>query len=295
MRSDRPSGFSLLSFLTALLPVLNIVHTSAVTRVSMRWLYFPMTFLCISLAFYFSQLLKVNRLCLLSALGAVVIYLGTYSCLLNQHLWHDEDTFFRQEVFHFKNYFYIGGLAESLYAGGDLRGAERYFLMAMKRFPDMVDNYLNYAALLIETGRLDDATLCLDKAKSFTMSVCERGKWFNNMGMVNFTRGERHRALHHFIRAVSLCPNVDNFWANLGGSYGSIGDYGNSVSVLTKGLSLFSNSEVLRKNLGVSYYHMGEYGKTVAILEGIPLASRRRDPDIDKLINKAKGMLRQGS
>jgi Flp pilus assembly protein TadD len=97
------------------------------------------------------------------------------------------------------------------------------------------------------------------------------------------------------MRAVSLCPKVANFWANLGGSYGSLGNYRNSVSVLLEGLSFFPDSEALRKNLGVSYYHMGEYSKAVAILEEIPLESRRREPDISILIDKAKDMLRQGS
>lgn len=294
-RDNKMLLFSLLSFLAALLPVLNIVHTSAVTKVSMRWLYFPMTFLFISPVFSFSQLRKVNRLCLLSGFGAVVLYFGTYSYLLNKHLWHDEGTFFGQEVFHFNNDFYLGGLAESLYEAGDLRGAERYFLAAMKRFPERVDNYLNYSALLIETGRLDDATWYLEKAKSFAMSACERGKWCNNAGMVNFTRGEWRKALHHFTRAVSLCPGVEDFWSNLGGSYGTIGDYGNSVSVLTRGLSLFPDSVVLRKNLGLSYYHMGDYAGAVSVLEEIPLESRKGDPHISSLIQKAKGMGKGGS
>lgn len=294
-RDNKILVFSLLSFLAALLPILNIVHTSAVTRVSMRWLYFPMTFLLISLAFWFQRLLKVNRLLVLSGFGAVVIYFGTYSYLLNRHLWHDEDTFFRQEVLHYKNDFYLGGLAESLYKSGDLRGAERYFLKAMERFPDMVDNYLNYAALLIEEGRLDDAAAYLDTAKSFPMSACEQGKWLNNAGMVLFKRGDYHKALHHFTRAVSWCPGVEKFWANLGGSYGSTGDYRTSVSVLTKGLSLFPDSVVLRKNLGVSYYRMGEYIGAVSVLEEIPYEIREKDPHINDLMQKARVMRKGGS
>jgi len=43
-RNNRILLFSVLSFLIALFPVLNIIHTAAVTKVSMRWLYFPMVF-----------------------------------------------------------------------------------------------------------------------------------------------------------------------------------------------------------------------------------------------------------
>jgi len=294
-RGNRMLVFSLLSFLAALLPVLNLVHTSAVTRVSMRWLYFPMIFLSMPLAYSLPRVLRGNRLGLLSCLGAVVIYFGTYSYILNRHLWHDEDTFFRQEVLHFNNDFYIGGLAESLYNRGDLQGAERYFLAAIERFPDRVDHYLNYSALLIETGRLDDAAENLHTAKSFPMSACEQGKWFNNTGMIMFKRGDHRTALHYFARAVSWCPGVQDFWANLGGSYGSIGAYRTSVSVLKKGLSLFPDSVVLRRNLGVSYYRMGEYAGAVSVLEEIPREIREKDPHLNDLIQKALQGMRKVS
>jgi tetratricopeptide (TPR) repeat protein len=289
-RKNKIVLFSVFSFLVALFPVLNIIHTSAVSVVSMRWLYFPMVFLCFSCVFYLQRMQSLNRLYLVSGLGAIVIYFGTYSYLLNENLWHDEDVFFSQEVQHFKNYFYAGGLAESLYNRSDLGEAERYFLMAIDRYPNKAENYINYSALLIETGRVDGALSYLDKVKSASMSHCERGKWFNNRGMIYFIDKEYHSALTYFSRAVSICPNVAQFWANLGGGYGSIGDYRKSVSVLNEGLARFPNSNLLRKNLSVSYCRLGEYAMAISVLERIPPHARKEDPEISVLLKEAHKM-----
>jgi hypothetical protein len=291
-RKNKIVLFSGLSFLVALFPVLNIIHTSAVSVVSMRWLYFPMVFLGFSCVYYLQKMQGLNRLSLVIGLGAIVIYFGTYSYLLNENLWHDEDAFFRQEVLHFKNYYYAGGLAESLYNRNDLGEAERYFLMAIDRYPNKAENYINYSALLIETGRADGALLYLDKVKSAYMSHCERGKWFNNRGMIYFIEKEYRRALTHFSRAVSICPNVAQFWANLGGAYGSIGDYRNSVSILNEALASFPNSNLLRKNLSVSYCRMGDYAMAISVLEKIPPHARKEDPEIPVLLKEAREMVK---
>jgi len=134
--------FSFVTFLVALFPVLNIVHTSAVTKVSMRWLYFPTVFLSFSCAWYIGKLIKVNRFLVLSSLSVIIIYFGTYSYLLNQNLWHDEKTFFQQEILHFNNTLYVGGFAESLLDEGNVREAERYFQIAINNYPHEAKNYI---------------------------------------------------------------------------------------------------------------------------------------------------------
>lgn len=290
-RKEKMLLFSILSFVAGLFPVLNIVKASAVSLISMRWLYFPMMFLLIGLSKYIQKVMKMNQLLALSALGVGIIYCGVYSYILNKNLWHDEDTFFRQEVLNFNNVFYAGGLAENLLDKKRYEEAERYFRIAINHYPYEAKNYVNYSALLIDTGRLDAALSCLDKARSLTMTHREHGEWFNNMGMAYFQLREQDKALEHFLKAVDLCPKEPQFWANLGGAYGSMGDYENSISVLRKGIDIAPDSIQLRKNLAVTYMKMKDYEKVITTLEKIPDPERRKNRDIQGLLHKARNRL----
>jgi len=285
-RNNRILLFSVLSFLIALFPVLNIIHTAAVTKVSMRWLYFPMVFLSFSSVWYLRELLRVNHRFVLGMLTPVVVYLGVYSYILNQNLWHDESIFFNQEVVYFNNYLYAGGLAESLLDNKRYREAERYFRKAVNNYPHEARNYINYSALLIETGRLDDALSYLNKAKALTMTHIERGQWFNNMGMAYFNLRENDDAVKSFRKAIIFSPEESQFWANLGGAYGSMGDYINSVSALKKGLEIAPESIQLRKNLAVTYIRMEKYSQAISVLEKVPV-QKRDEQGINQLLNKA--------
>ena len=290
-RKNKIFLFSFLAFLVALFPVLNILHTSAVTKVSMRWLYFPMIFLSFYCGWYLEKLIKSNRLFAMIGLSTIIIYFGTYSYVLNQSLWHDEDTFFRQEVLHFDNHYYVGGFAESLFEKQNYKEAEIYFQEAIHNYPRNAKNLINYSALLIDTGRSGDALFYLNKAKPLTMTPHVRGQWFNNMGMACFKLGKHDAALKNFNKAILFSSNEPQFWANLGGAHGSMGDYEKSLSVLKKGLDIDPDSFQLRKNIAITYMNMADYKKALSNLEKIPPKERARDKQTNALLIKAKEKL----
>ena len=255
--------FSTFSFFLSLFPILNIIPTSAVTLISMRWLYLPMIFLSLAATPFIGKSLKRNRFLTISILIPVLVYAGTYSFILNKYLWHDEDAFFRQEVFHFNNYFYAGGLAENLFNSKDYQEAERCFKMAIEYYPGEAGNYINYSALLTETGRPEAAISLLEQAKSLSMNLKKRGEWHNNIGTAYFLLRTHTKALEHYRKAIAFSPDRSGFWANIGATYGEMGDYDNCVSALNKGLSITPDSVQLRKNLAVAYRRMGDHAKAV--------------------------------
>ncbi len=285
-REDRLVGFSLFSFLISIFPILNIIPTSAVTLISMRWLYFPMIFILLGVTRFIQKSIEMNRSLTLAIVCVVSVYFGVFSHILNKDLWHEEGTFLHREVHHFNNYFYAGGLAESLLDEKKYRDAERYFRIAINNYPQKPKNYINYSALLIDTGRPEEALLCLNRAWSLTMTHNEQGQWFNNMGMAYFKLKKHHQGLRHFSKAVEYCRNNHQFWANLGGAYGSIGDYENSVFALKKGLDVAPESIQLRKNLAVTYLRMGDPSKAISTLEGIS-PDKRAQQGINELLNRA--------
>jgi tetratricopeptide (TPR) repeat protein len=285
-RRDKLILFSSVSFILGLLPILNIVKISAVTLISMRWLYFPMVFLLLGLSKYIQNLMKINQPLKVSIIGAVIMYCGTYTYILNKDLWHNEGVFFRQEVINFNNVYYAGGLAGDLLDNKQYREAEHYFKIAIDHYPNEARDYINYSALLIETGRPREALSYLEKASSLIMNPRERGEWFNNMGMSYFRLKQLDSALRYFIQAVTSYPNEPDFWKNLGGNYGSMGDYRNSVLAFQRGLEISPDSLPLRKNLAITYLKMKDYEKARVTLEKIP--SPLRDREVDALLRKAE-------
>jgi hypothetical protein len=208
-RKDSLVIFSAASFIVTLLPVLNIINKASVSLIAMRWLYMPMTFL----TFGFVPLIMkvkleedrgrgVKQFILLVA--AVYLVAGSYT--LNAYLWHDQETFLQQEVLHFANELYMGDYAEMLLKKKQYRKAEPFFQQSLKKSPLMARNFINYGALLVETGRPQEALEVLEKARSITMGHKDRFGWNNNMGAALTLMGNYKLAHEHIARALALEP-----------------------------------------------------------------------------------------
>lgn len=284
--------FSVLSFHVALLPTLHIIPTSATTLVSMRWIYFPMAFLSLAAAQSIRGLLKSNRFITTGVLCGILIYLGGYSYILNSYFWNSEDNLIRQEVLNFRNYHYAGGLARNLFHKRKYREAEKYFKIAMERYPQKAMNYLNYSAMLIETGRTEAAMACLEEARNISTNPVGIGLWLNNMGVVHFNLGNHGESVKYFLKAITICPKKIEYQVNLGAAYLAKGDYNEALAVLKEALELAPHSVPLRKNLAIAYVNMGKEGDAVRVLQGIPQGERDK-PGIGDLIKRAEtGMVK---
>ena len=226
--------FSVLSFHLILSPTLNIVPISANSLFSMRWLYFPMAFLMISFALIIKRFLKINRFVARCALCSILIYLGGYSYILNSELWNNEENLFRQEVINFDNYYYAGGLAENLVEKKQYREAEKYFQIAIKRYPLHANNYLNYSALLLDTVRPNMALSYLKKAGNLFMTRKRKGQWFNNMGSAYFWLENYDQSSENFRQAVNCCPMNIEYRTNLALTYIDMKKPDDAIGVLQK-------------------------------------------------------------
>ena len=270
LRKDSLIMFSVLSFHVLLLPTLNIIPTSAISLVSMRWLYFPMAFLTIVFVRGIKSFLKANRFVAKGALCAILAYFGGYSYILNSNLWHNESSFFRQEVLNFGNYYYAGGLAANLFEQKEYQYAEKCFQIAVNRCPLDAVNYVNYSHLLLNTGRPDVALAYLKKAGTLSMAPNGQGVWFNNMGAAYFNLRDRSKSIEYFLKAVIHCPYNAEFRANLVSAYMANGDYAKASSMLEKGLKIVPDSVALLKKVALTYIEMKRYSDAARILKDIP-------------------------
>jgi len=284
-RGNRILVFSGLSFLIFLLPVLNIIPSAStlVTLVAMRWLYLPMAFGCFGVACLIKKVIAKSQVFTSLLMIIVIVYFGLYTYILNKNLWQDEYTFFRQEVIGFSNDFFAGDFAEKLFKNGDYQEAERYFKIALEKYPYQAYHFINYSALLVETGRPDSAISKLKEAKSLYMTRHEQGEWSNNMGVALLRLGKMDKALKAFQKSVVFAPDESAFWANLGGIYGMMGDYRLSEDTLKKGIDISPGSIQLWTNLVMTYINMKDYEKAILTLEKMPTKSEEDKKVVSRL------------
>ena len=292
MRKNRLMIFSVLSFHVLIFPTLNIVPTSAISLVSMRWLYLPMAFLTIVFALIIKGFLGTSRFVARSVICAVLVYLSVYSYVLNTSLWNNESNFFRQEVLNFGNYYYAGGLAEDFFEKNEHQNAEKFYQIGITHYPLQAMNYLNYAALLIDAGRPDVALVYLKKAKALSLTPDETGQWFNNMGAAYFRLGKYDESIKYFLKAVNQCPRKIQYHINLGGAYAVKGDYTKASFMLENSMTFSHNSIPLRKNLSKIYIQMKRYRDAVSVLRGIP-KDEWHNYGVQEMLENARMGLRQ--
>jgi Tfp pilus assembly protein PilF len=287
-RHEKMIVFPVFAFMIGLFPVLNVLPNSAVSVVSMRWLYFPLIFFMLFFSWALERLLRWRKTCSMPIILAFVAYLGLHSYFLNLNQWHDDWSLFHREVVEFKNLFYAGGLAEKYHDRNDYEKAERYYRLAVLHFSENATNQINYAALLVDLKRPREALVHLGKAGPLKMTLRERGRLHNNEGMAYLQLGRLDEAVRSFEHAVRLAPSDAKFWANLGGVYGNVGSYEESVSALKKGLEIEPDSTELRKNLAVTYMRMEAYEEALSTLEGIPPSERMKSKDAETLLRNLR-------
>jgi tetratricopeptide (TPR) repeat protein len=235
-RRNKVPLFAILAFLVALLPVLNVVPTSAWSLVSMRWLYFPITLLTFLAAWGIQPLLRSQRSRFgLLVLGIITLYLGVYTYVLNDGLWRSETDFFENEVRAFKNYFYSGDLARAYHLRGDLEKASSYYEIAERHpSPHRGALLINHAGLLAETGKPRAALTHLEKAETFDLTTKERGILHNNKGAAHFKLKEHPKAINSFLKAVEFSPKEPTYWRNLSTAYQSAGEREEGIAALKR-------------------------------------------------------------
>jgi protein O-mannosyl-transferase len=215
-----------LSFLIALVPVLHLLPTSVQSLVSMRWLYFPMSFLALAGAWGFRQMERSKRRTLGYGLGGVIlVYFGVYTFILNENLWKNEEDFFHREVVLFQNYFYAGDLGRAYQRRGDVAEAERYYLIAERnRSPDRVGMLINYSALLVKSNRPVPALARLEQAENLEPDEQGLGMIFNNRGAAYFNMKSYEKAIESFRKAAVYSRDNQAVLANLEKAYRAAGE-----------------------------------------------------------------------
>jgi len=217
LRNNALLIFSITAFLISMFPVLHLIPIASPSIITMRWLYFPLAFISIAIAYLFRTAMSLGkiRFITLSAVSISFVYLGIYAYVLNDTLWKNQRSFLNIEVLQFKNVMFAATLAEALHSESKYNEAENMYIVALDNFPNQAETYINYSALLIDTGRAKDATKYLIKAKSLLMPRSKLCEWFNNMGVACHHQKQTQCAQENLNQAVKYCPDNPVFKKNL--------------------------------------------------------------------------------
>jgi tetratricopeptide (TPR) repeat protein len=257
----------------------------------MRWLYFPLAFAIPLFSLLMGRFMKWKSVVGIALASAIAIWLGMTSHLLNLNQWHDEDRFFHREVEQYNNLFYAGGLAEAYRNRKDYPNAERLYELALRHFPNNATDRINFADLLLQKRKPDEALAQLQKAKGLKMTPAERGMLHNNEGMAYVQLKMYEKAITPLEEAVKAIPTHPEFFANLGAAYGLVGKNDEAIKVLEKGLSIIPNSVSLKRNLAISYMKDGHHERAIQMLEGIPIHQRGQDSETGRLLKRARDQM----
>jgi protein O-mannosyl-transferase len=278
--------FSVLGFAIGLFPVLNIVTTASPSLVSLRWLYFPSVFLMFVICDVFGRCHDARwakPVFLVAVLG-----LGGYSAYMTRYHWQDDASFFKREVLLYHNMNYASGLANTYHDAGAYRKAERFYRMAIEAFPGRPDAYIGYSALLVETGRPQQALAVIESGRSLVVSKRMRGEFLNNKGMALLGLGQGAQALAVFEEAVATSPGAPSLLANLGGAYAMAGNIYEAVRVLRKGVAQWPESVPLVKNLALACAAAGDRPCARQALSMLPDSIREADPGLRAIAARLK-------
>lgn len=293
-RGRRFLVFAFLSFLAALFPVLHIVPSAAISLVSMRWLYFPMAFLAIAGGWALGRMPTPGKAPLLPVIvpGALALFLGAYTLVLNQTLWKNEKTFFAQEIFGFQNEFYLADLAKIYHLEGDLDTAYRLFRRGLayekKQPQEKAGLYLGYAALLVDMGRSREALRYLDKAEEMKGSWEDQSRIDANRGVAHFKMRNFAAAIRFFRKALIREPQNADLLGNLGNAYMAVGRYGEAISLYRQSLEIDPDRVSTIKMLGIAHLKAGAYREAVMSFERLSPEVIRNSPTIENMLLEAR-------
>jgi tetratricopeptide (TPR) repeat protein len=91
--------------------------------------------------------------------------------------------------------------------------------------------------VMLETDRLEEAIAASREALRISPLDGGRATWIWQIGVATRRLGREEEALPHFIRAASLAPLHEGFWAHLIATYALVGRQAEAAATLREGLA----------------------------------------------------------
>jgi tetratricopeptide (TPR) repeat protein len=223
-------SFSILWFLTALLPVSNLYPVNA--YMAEHWLYIPSIGIFTVAGGYFWWLYE-NKKLKIPAVSFLIVLSVFYSYLtIKQNIYWKEPLTFYERTLRFTR--------------------------------DSPKVYNNLANIYRDIGKKEEAIKFIKKAIEIDSQYPET---YYNLGNVYYDVGENEEAIESYKKAIELNPNYAEAYNNLAIVYNDIGKNEQAIELLNKAIKLNPNYAEAYNNLGNVYYHIGRKEDAITFLK----------------------------
>jgi Tfp pilus assembly protein PilF len=155
------------------------------------------------------------------------------------------------------------------FSRGDFEGALEYFQDAVKRDPEVADNWFRLGLCCEKTGDVDRAEKAYRKAVALDDSLAVAS---NNLGVLCLKSGRVDEAIDLLLRAAAKQPDLVIVYCNLVDCYQAQKRWSEALAACEKGLGYDSRHVALHYALGVTLVSLGrrdQAAEQVKILEGL--------------------------
>ncbi len=221
MRRREPAlAFAILWTLAALVPVSQVLPVE--TLVGERYLYIPSLGASLAIALVFAWIGRRagGRVGFAVLVGALTVAYAAGTIVRNPS-WRDNLTFWEAKAAldpDSSEAWSALGIERNV--TGDIAGAAEAYARALDENPGHLEALNNYALLLLDRGRVDDATRLSMRAVQLSPTYPEA---LNTLATCFHTMGRYGEAVGQYKRALRMRPDFRQAWVNLGNTYFTAG------------------------------------------------------------------------
>jgi len=161
---------------------------------------------------------------------------------------------------HSGQYDFLLEFANVLYKNGDFKESRLIYGKLTKTKPERIEAWNNLGILELSKGNLEEANAAFGKVLELNPDSVGA---LCNIGNYFAEKGDSAVAATYFERAIEVAPEFPDAWYNLGNAYMSLSQFADARDALEKAIKYDKAFGSAFKNLGFVYEQLEEYDKAL--------------------------------
>ncbi len=249
-------------YVGTLVPVIGLVQVGAQARAD-RYMYLTMIGLLVVVAWAISDMVaRYRRLRVLAFLAALVMLTGAAVCTrLQLRHWKNSEALFRHALDVTQNNVVMhNNYANLLHESGKLDEAVRHYEKSLKLRPNSAEIHNNFANVLSELGRADDAVIHYKRALELKSNFAVAH--YNLAGLLA-KQADLEGAIKDYQQAVKIKPDYVEAWGELGFVLAQKGLFEDAIDCYEKAIELKPDFVIAHGRLGLALAQLGRNRQAV--------------------------------
>jgi tetratricopeptide (TPR) repeat protein len=180
-------------------------------------------------------------------------------------------------------------LGEALSESGDVKAARASFEKAVAIDPRLGPSHANLGEVLVREGDSVAALKHLERAVALIGRTPDAAYPHYLRAKIYTERGDPEKAAAALKQAVSLRPDFDEAWSDLGEAYKALSEDVNALAAYQRSVEIYPDNAVSQQRLGAEYLRQGKVREAIHHLQ----LSFRMNPENQSTLNSLQLALRQ--